>query len=140
VPSIETADLYQSAVVWGKSTPDDYGQPRVLAPVQLAPRTTTGGVRFLKKRRDTLDSQGNKISYDATLIAAREIVPNSLVWIGTLQDLADDGHGTGTGTSDGPDSDIWEVVTADVTPDIKNRFTRWEHTMKRYKDKLPAVA
>ena len=136
--SIETSDLHQDAALWTPSTVDRYGERRVNPPVPLLQSTMTG-VRWLNKRRDVLDSQGNKVSTDAVVIAAREIVVNSLMWLGSLDDLADDGYGTGTGTSDGPRSDLYEVISSDVTPDLKNRFTRWEMGLKRYKNRLPPV-
>lgn len=128
MPAIETADLLQTAVLWEAAPANRHGDPQVIAAVELNARNMTG-VRWILKRRDILDSQGNKVAVDGTVVASRSIPPNSLLWLGRLADVPEGG----------PTSDIMEVITNDVTPDVKVRNNRYEHSIKRYRDALPTI-
>lgn len=77
----------------------------------------------------TRNTQGNDVQIDATVVSAQDIPEGSLLWLGSLTDIS----GTGTGTDTTPDNNIMEVVSFDVTKDLKNRHTRREAMLARYK-------
>jgi hypothetical protein len=125
VPSIEYVDRWQTAVLWLKAGTDRYGEPMLGAPIELAP--PVHGVRWLDKRRDALDAQGNKVQIDGTVIVDRFIPVGSNMWLGTL----DQWYALGSGNI--PSRLCW-VVSFDGAPDLKNRATRRTVTVKRFKD------
>lgn len=137
MPSIETQDLHQRAVLYAAASVthpfDTYGNRKVIPPVEVA-------CRWVKRRREITDPQRGVIVTEATVILAEQAREGSILWLGSFSDLTDSGRGTGTGVDDGPTGDIHEVVSSTVTPDLKNRFTRWEHQVRRYTDALPSIA
>ena len=136
MPAIETMDLHQRAVLYAAATAthpfDAFGNRQVIAPVEVA-------CRWVKRRRELTDPNRGTIVTEATVILAQQAKEGSILWLGSFSDLQDSGRGTGTGADDGPTGDIHEVVSSTVTPDLKNRHTRWEHQVRRYTDSLPEI-
>lgn len=126
MPAIEYVDRYQTAVLWPKTGNDRYGEPSFGPPIELAPPY---GVRWLTKKRDALDSQGNKVQVDGTVIVGQDIAVGSDMWLGTLASWY------ASGSAGVPDDLCW-VVAFNTTPDLKGRETRRSVLVKRYKDSL----
>ncbi len=112
MPSMETADLRQCAVLWPATGHDEYGQPTVGEPVEIR-------CRWVKKSQQVPDAQDNLVTVDATVVVCRKVEVRSNLYEGTLADYLT------LGTS-GDREALVEVVTFSETPDIKNRFHRRE--------------
>lgn len=123
MPAFETMDLEQVAVLWGKSGTDDYGQPTTATAIEIP-------VRWLTKRDEVVDAQGNTIALDATVVVERQIAVGSLMALGNLS------YWVGTGSA-GDESEVMEVVTYEETPDLKGREIRRSVGLKRFRDALP---
>lgn len=108
MPSLEFTHRYQTAVLWSVTgQPDADGQPQVGAPVEIR-------VRWVARKRDILDAQGNTIALDAAAIVGQRIAVGSHLWLGTMDSW------TGTG-SDVDDQEIHEVKVYEEVPDLKGR-------------------
>ena len=129
MPPIEEQDLHQKAVLWPKSGNDLYGQPAVGAPVDL-------DCRWINKRRQMVDSQGNLVSVDASAVVIIEIEPGSTMWLAPDPSYAATEQWYGTGSA-GEQSSVMEVVAYEETPDISNRVVRRTVGLNFYKDTLP---
>lgn len=125
MPALETMDLYQRAVLWTSAGWDGFGQPKVNSPVEIS-------VRWLDKKRNILDADGGTIALDVQVIAAQTIPVNSLLWLGTLVQFNIANVGSN------PTLEICQVKVFNVSPDIKNRFKRYDYGLMRYKDHLPS--
>lgn len=133
MPPIEEHDLHEYAVVWDARSVDDYNRRRVGAPREI-------DARWSLKTRETISRTGEPLVYDGWLTVADETIGvGAIVWRGSMADLANEGHGTGTGTDDGPDSGLYEVLDVGLTPDLKARFARRNLLLRRYADDLPNV-
>lgn len=124
MPAPETSNRYQHAVLWERTGADRYGEPTRGEPVELR-------VRWVQKRGEVTDAQGNRTPLDAAVVVDRQIPVGSLLWLGTL----DSWQGTG---SVGADSELHEVVTYSETPDVKGRVALRSVGLKRFRDALPA--
>lgn len=91
-------------------------------------------VRWLNKFRTTLNRDGNVVGIDVTLILDRAIEPRGIIWQGSLNDIP----GTAQGNNIVPEGNLYEIVTADATGDTKGRSTRYQATLMRYGNKMPA--
>jgi hypothetical protein len=127
MPDFETMDLEQDAVYWRKSGDNQEGLPLYATPIQLA-------VRWVETGGTIKDPKGNSISTDGDLACDQELVEQSLIWPGTLAQWQSIVGVAGTGW-DG--SNVFAVMQVVVTPDIKNRNTRWSAKVMRYSDRLP---
>lgn len=123
MPTPEVAYLRQKAVLWPARFYDDYGQPKIDSSVEIK-------VRWITKRSETLDPQGNTVQLDATVVVDRDIAIGSTMWLGKLADW----YGTGSG---GDASEVMQVVTFAKTPDLKGRAIRREVGLMRFRDSLP---
>ena len=123
MPPIEYEDRYQTCVYWAINRPDAYGQMRVGSPVELT-------VRWVEKKRNVRDKEGNTVSIDVTVVLASDVTVDSIMRLGTLSDWL------GTGSND-VDEGLMKVVTFDKTHDIKGREIRREATLMRFTDTLP---
>ncbi len=122
MPPIETADLEQTAALWAATGGyDRYGEPEVAAsPVDVA-------CRWNDAKGEVGGADGHRISYDASVVLDREVPVGSRMYLGSAEDWA----GTGSG---GTVSEVLRVVHMAVTVSLKNRFTRYEAKLARYKD------
>ena len=125
MPAQEIAFRRDKILYWEKATPDRHGVRKVLPYVELR-------VRWDDKKTLGRDSQGNKISLDSTVIAAQNLLPQSIVLHQTEE------YYVGTG-SDLTPLELYEVVTMDQTPDIKNRASAYVVGLQRYRGNLPEV-
>lgn len=127
MPAPEQTNRYQKAVLWMASGTDDYGQPKTVAPVEIR-------VRWITKRTQVNDPQGNAVSLDATAVVDRKISPGSVMWLGEYADFL----GTGSGSAS-DDTELHEVKTYDETPDLKGRLVYRTVGLARYRDALPTL-
>lgn len=132
MPAPERSDQLQDAVYWQYQGIID-GEVQLAAPVQLSQSNTPpDGVRWNQTRRDAQDPKGQKITLDASLVTSTRLVPDSLVWPGTL----DDWHGTGTG-SGAFDAEVMQVKLETLVTDIKGRETSMKYGLMRYRGTIP---
>lgn len=125
MPSQETAFRRDWILYWEKATPDNHGQSKVLPYVELR-------VRWDDKKTLARDSQGNKVTLDALIIAAQEMSVGSIALHSTAA------YYVGTGSETDP-QELYEVVTSDVTPDLKKRALAYVIGLQRYKGDLPEI-
>jgi hypothetical protein len=122
MPPLETMDRHQHATYWAKAGNDGYGEPTISAGVEIV-------VRWVTKRREAINTDGVPIALDATVITNRRIEPGSILWLGRLADFVDDG-----------DNELMIAATYDEASDLKNRHTRYEIGLQRFRDTLPTIA
>ena len=126
MPAQEIAFRRDIVLYWEKATgPTRHGTAKVLPYVELV-------VRFDDKKTLGRDAQGNNVSLDAQIIAAQNLLPQSIVLHQT------ESYYLGTG-SDAAPLELYEVVTMDQTPDIKNRASAYVVGLKRFRGNLPEV-
>ncbi len=122
MPDPAYTHLYDAAVLIPYVGPDENGKPSVDESAAVEIR-----VRWDDTRTEGLDAQGNKVTYDATVIASRDITLFSRLWRGTLEDFV----GTGSGAQP---SYVHEVKKINVVRDLKNRAIGRTYSLMRYKD------
>ncbi len=127
MPPLEHMDIREKAVLWEFVRMDRNAMPLVLAPIQIS-------VRWEKEQRDALDKDGQQIVTDVTICSNRDIKLESIIWEGSLEDLAEETNGTAYV----PTGDIYQVLTRIRAKDLLQRVTRYEFGIKRFKDRLPA--
>lgn len=133
MPAPERSDQLQDALYWEYQGIVD-GEVQLAAPVLLSvSNTPPNGVRWNQTRRDAKDPKGQKITLDASLVTSTRLVPDSLVWPGSL----DDWFGTGTG-SETFDTELMQVVTETLVTDIKGRETSMKYGLVRYRGTPPS--
>lgn len=125
MPDQETAFRNDKVLYWEKSTPDRFGQSKVSAYDEL-------DVRWDDQAKLGRDAQGNKVQLDSTIIAAQRMLVGSIV----LHETA--AYYVGTGSETDP-LELYEVLTENVTPDIKNRASAYVIGLGRYKGDLPEI-
>jgi hypothetical protein len=126
MPSLETMDRKQWAVLWNLTRYDAYGKPLVnKVPEEIR-------VRWDVKQREVLDKNGNTIATDVTVIVAQDIAIGSWMWLGRLVDIPG-------ATGSVPTCDLFYVKTADKTGELKGRLNRVRRQLglMRATDALP---
>lgn len=124
MPAIEKAELNQKAVYWPPTgAADDRGNPKVGPAQEL-------DVRWEKTRRQAGDGKSRKANVDAEVAAAVELEDGGIMWEGDMADLPTDLSAI---------TDLYEIIGTRVSPDLKNRFIRYEASLARYKNALPTV-
>lgn len=127
MPAQEIAFRRDKVLYWERYFfPDRFGQATVLNAEELR-------VRWDDKKTLARDAQGNNVTLDATIVAAQDFVPGSIV----LHQSAS--YYLGTGSESLP-LELYEVITHDRTPDIKNRHSAFVVGLARYRGDLPEVA
>lgn len=122
MPTPETADRHQTAVLWPATGFDKYGD------VTIADADGTQvKVRWEDRKSESLDAQGNTIGTDATVVVDRVIAVGSIMWQGKKDDLAD------------PPVNLKQVVEYSAIPDVKGRNIRRVVKLVRYSNELPAI-
>jgi hypothetical protein len=124
MPPLETMDRRQKALYWEKTGDTRNATPKLAAAEEV-------DVRWSWNRNVVPDATGLNVAVDARVVLDFDPPPGSVLWQGALADCP---------TVDGdpvPAGDLYEVVTTAKTPDLKNRFVRYEATVRRYSDSLP---
>ena len=127
MPHMEQAYRRQRAVLWeATGATDEFSQPTLSAPVEII-------VRWVNKRKEMIDPQGNKVSVDATAVVNQAVPIGSEMWLAPLvtDSALDQWYGTG---SAGQDSGVMQVIADNFTPDIKNRVNRRTVGLMKFKD------
>lgn len=127
MPALETIDLHQRAVLWTKAGDDIEGRPLVMAPVEIACRWERGAREGLKK-------DGTLVRLDAFVVVAQDVVPDSILWEGTLAEW------NATGSASGDHTDLMQVVIVKNSPDVKGQNRRRTLGLQMYSDQLPGSA
>lgn len=121
MPANELDDRKQTAVLWRATGQFDlYGESVVDEPEELL-------VRWINKRTQMADGNGNSVSVDAQVIVGEDIPLGSRMWLGELSDW----YGTG---SAGSGTEAMHVVAFAKTPDIDARFYFRKAGLTRHKD------
>lgn len=118
MPSVETFDCVDYAVLWEAIDYDNYAIVKVAEPIEIR-------VRWVDTETDGQDAEGNKITLSANVSAKQYIPMNSVLWHGRLANVTD------------PPTNLVQVKTCKATPDVKGRANRFEFTCTKFKDKLP---
>lgn len=126
---METADCYQTALLWEKVDETEYNEPIVRAPVEIL-------VRWENRQAEALDKDGTTIVLDANVVVQQDIPIGSLMWEGSLNQWY--GVGTGSGSA-GEATQLYQVMTKRITPDIKNRYLRRTVGLRFFRDTMPEV-
>lgn len=122
MPAPEANGREQDAVLWEMTGRyDSFGRHVVGEPRQIE-------VRWNRKRRMGTAANGSPVMLDGTVVTVEEIPVGSNLWPGTL----DDWYGTG---SAGDATEVHEVVSVDVTPDVKGREVFTTLGVVRHKDR-----
>ncbi len=121
MPPIEIQDRTQRAVLWEASgTSDDYGKPKVIAPVEVL-------VRWDDTVSGSLDAQGNKTRVDATVTVDRAVPVDSIMRKGALVDVPV------------PPTGLYRVASYSEVPDVKGRNFRRTVSLVRHSNTLPEI-
>lgn len=118
MPPIETWGRFQKAVLWRNGGYDNYGEVKVLDPVEI-------DVRWEDTHNETVDPNGNVVAKTAQVVVNQDIAIGSILWKGELADLPS------------PVTNLHQVIGKTETPDLKNRNIRRQLTLMRYKNSLP---
>lgn len=120
MPTAETVDRYQKAVLWAKNGVDDSNRVKLDAASEIY-------VRWIDKKSKAADPHGNTISVDVTLVVNQELAVGSIVAKGAEDDYVS--------------TDMkYEVVIYNETPDLLNRAVRRTAGLRRYGTELPELA
>lgn len=111
----------QNAVLWTVAGKDKFNRPTLNSPVDIR-------VRWIDKQEESLDQDGEAIRTDVTVKTDRSISIGSIMWLGRKRDLPS------------PVTNIYEVVSSNEVPNLKNRETRYTVKLIRYGDTLPSLA
>lgn len=120
MPSIETSNLEDYAVLWTAAALDNYGRPSVYSPIEIQVRwedLTT----LSSSPQDTIQTLNAEIFVDC------DIPIESILWHGRLEDLPSSPTG------------LVKVIETDSIPDIKGRVSQKSVRAIRHKDVLPTV-
>lgn len=127
MPAQENAFRQDRVVYWEYLRPNSLNEPVCLAPVEVK-------VRWDDKQVNARTAQGDTVTLDAQIVAKQEMVPRSIVLHESLSFF----QGTGSDSDLGP-LPLYEVMTNDKTPDIKNRAQAYVIGLQRYKGDLPTI-
>ncbi len=116
MPAPEISSRTQKCVLWTFKDFDDHGRYTVSAPINIL-------VRWEEVRREIRKPDGILVATDATAYVDRAIVPDSLMWLGTIATIP--------AGSIFPDN-LKQAVTYDDDPDIKGRSHQRTVTLARY--------
>ena len=121
MPTNETSHQTQKAVLWAANGHDDYGEWKVDTAVEIDIRLQQGSSKVK-------DSHGNLILVDSTAVVGQEVPVGSVLWVGSLDEVAD------------TPVNLLQVKDALYVPDVKGRKVRRTLLLVRLSDTLPALA
>lgn len=125
MPDIETDDLVHTAVVFPVVGVSNHGDHTYGRPFQI-------NVRWIQKVAGANEPKKRTNSFDVTLVAAQPMATDCLLWKGLLADFPSN---TGPVTVAG----LHRIDQRTYTDDIRGAVTRFEFTLKRYKNKMPSI-
>lgn len=124
MPTLETLDRHQKAVLWEKVEDDTQGEPLVGDPVELT-------VRWEKIREEIQKPDSTIVALGAEVVVDRKIPIGSIMWLGELEEW----YGTG---SQGEGVELMQVQVYEEIPDLKNRYTIRTVKLDFFRGSLPA--
>jgi hypothetical protein len=127
MPPFEDMDLTDVAILWPVAGRDANNEPLVGEPQQIS-------CRWVQKNREVVTAQGESLGLDATAVVDREVAPESIMWLGALEDW----YG-GQGSA-GDSTQLMQVKTTEFARDVKGRVTRRTVGLTRFRDRLPPRA
>jgi hypothetical protein len=134
MPPPELQGMVHKAQVWACVGRDSHGQPLIgsLTPEEVE-------CRWVPKTRQITDPQGNPLTIDVQVRVENAVEIGSAMWLGSYEDLEE--AITGTDTTDlVPETDIYEVVMADESADVRGEFVSHVLGLKWRGDTLPALS
>ena len=131
MPPPETFHRHDRMLLWRKVGNNRYGNPIVSSPEELM-------VRWEDGQKDVRKPDGTFITVDATVVVNIDIEMGSTVWLAPNKTYSalEQFMGSGSGVED---TDIMEVVTRDITPDLKGRVKRRVLGVARFKQDRPEL-
>lgn len=123
MPSFETMDRHQTAILWEKTGLTHLNEIITAEPIEIK-------VRWINKPRQVPGPNGTPITVAATAVVARDISIGSLMYLGKIEAY----YGVG---SAGDTEQIMEVQAAPKTTSIDNRHIRRTVGLNYYKGSLP---
>lgn len=132
MPAIETLDREQYAILWLYTGVDQYGEEQFGLP-------SVARVRWIQKRSKVTDAKGNTTTLDGQVISNVMIPLRSAMWLGANGNSNPITQYSALQNSGATDRQVMRVETANYTPDIKNRNTRYEIGLMRYKDAIMPI-
>lgn len=127
MPDQTICDLFQRAVLWPALGTDKYGGVTVDIAEEVDVRWKWGFTNMTDPKRGT-------ITVDATIRVDRDVAIDSLIWLGSLDDLSG-----AAGPMLQTPSGLCQVKAIKVCPDIDNRSVGRTLGVIRYKGPLPSV-
>ena len=122
MPPFERHDLKQDAVYWELVGDDGYGGIVVSStPLPIK-------IRVSYRKRETHDKQNKAVNNDIDIIVKEELIPNSIVWIGKVEDMPD---------SVTELTNLYQVISISKTVDLKGRNIRYVGLLVRYGNTFP---
>lgn len=122
MPPLERMDLVETIALWEFAGVNEFGEALVTDPIDIQARWVDA-----KRRGGGVDS--DEIAYDATIVTSTDLIIGSIVWRGSVDSIP--------GTSEVPESDLFEVVDRRIASDLKGRHTRYEMRLARFNNALP---
>lgn len=120
MPSPETNDRNQDAILWRRSGTDDYNRPVLSALEEIKVRFKLGNTKSVTK-------DGSVIGYDASMVTEETYPIDSIVWVGELK-----------GMPESP-TPLYQIKSYREVTDVKGRETRYTAMLMRYTDTLPTL-
>ena len=131
MPPPETFERNQTALYFAFQSPNEYNEPRVSSPVELA-------VRWEYKQSSMLSPTGNPVAVDAQVVVAEDVALNSLMWLGGEAEWYGGEPGTSSGSA-GEATELMQIVAFDYIVDLKGREVRRTLGLVFFRDKMPKV-
>ena len=125
-------DRLEKAILWRKTGIDSYGAPVFGSPEDI-------NVTVDNSTSEMLDAKGNKVALDATVVIGPEtgdLKIGDLLWIApdSSYSALEQYMGTGSGLADqDTDANLYQVKMFDGASDLKNRVTRREAGLVRFR-------
>lgn len=118
MPSVESFDCVDDAVLWEYDGVNEFNVVRVKAPVEIK-------VRWNDDVTDGKDSQGTKISIAVQIAALREIPMNSILRHGLIADVPD------------PKTELVQIVGNKIGgKDVQGKESRYLFQAARFMDQV----
>lgn len=125
-PPLEVLDLIDRAVMWPR-----VGYARSGRPVVSQTGRDELRVRWVERRREMQDPNGNTIIVDVQIATDRQLTHGSIVWLGTEASIA------GTVPAYTPTADLYVVVATATAKRIDGKYVRYEAGLARHNGVLP---
>lgn len=120
MPAPEVAFLNDPAILWEFAGLDRDNEPTILTPYEI-------NVRWDASRTKVIGQDGQLINTDVQIIADQQVPIGSIMWQGIWEDLDD------------PPINLFRVVYASETPDIRGGEKSFEYSLARFNNTLPDI-